>query len=358
MKIMYVITGLGVGGAEKIVCNLIDKLTEEKHEAVLVYLRGDKAVLPKNSSVKVYGLGLEGPLDLFSSFWKLRKLIRKYEPSVVHSHMFHANILCRLVRPFTDIRRLISSVHNTTEGGIVRSIIYRLTDKLTDVTTNVSDEAVKAYIDKKATPFNRILAIKNGIDTDNFSPKDKSQSCTFRLISVGSLTYQKDYPNLLGALHILKNDGVNFNMRIVGDGPLKEQIYSLAEKLDLCNEVNFVNHSDSIPALLNESDGFVLASRWEGFGLVVAEAMACELPVVATNCGGVAEVLGDPNWLVVPEDAVILSTKIKRMIGMSLEERIRLGKLNRQRVIEQFSFERMYGDYKYLYEKNIRNSHL
>ena len=100
---------------------------------------------------------------------------------------------------------------------------------------------------------------------------------------------------------------------------------------------------------MSASDAFVLSSSWEGFGLVVAEAMACERVVVATDCGGVSEVVGSNGFLVEPKNSILLAEALNKALDLSDHERSNIGVAARQRIIDNFSLEANVDAYFKLY---------
>lgn len=348
MKILYVITGLGQGGAERVVCDLADKMYEKGHEVKIAYLTGEVLTLPESKSIEVIKINLNKAKDLPSSYFRLAKLIRTYNPDVVHSHMVHANIMTRLVRLVIPMQKLICTAHNSNEGGFLRMLMYRITHKLADVTTNVSNEAVKAFESMRAVPYDEMRAIYNGIDLKRFfynlnARSEIEQELNISsddkvILAVGRLSEQKDYPNLLNAIHALKKDcDFAFKLIIVGEGELRALIENTIDRLDIRDNVVLLGRRDDIPRLMSATDLFVLPSKYEGFGLVVAEAMACKCLVVATDCGGVAEVLNNPEFLVPHSDSNALKNKIKYALNVNkaLKDKIVLQNLGHVR--ENFS---------------------
>ncbi|MCQ4104659.1 glycosyltransferase [Erwinia persicina] len=346
MKILFVISGLQMGGAEAQVCELADNLTYLGEEVSIVCLSGEVIRKPENADIKIYNLNIEKkPASVLLGMMKLRKIIKNFNPDVIHSHMFHANILMRLLRFLISFPALICTVHNSYEGGRVRTFLYRYTDSFADVTTNVSDEATKAYIDKGAVKSDKIITIKNAISTDKFIFSNEARVRIRNelkvgddksiLLAVGRLTKQKDYPNLINAFS--KIEDKNTVLLIIGDGELKAELVSLAESLDLNNRVFWLGLKNNIHEFMSTADVFVLASRWEGFGLVVAEAMSCKRVVVATDCGGVAEVIGDCGYLVTPNDSEKLATAIDDALKLSQTQSSQVGEKARSRVKKLFS---------------------
>lgn len=346
MKILFVITGLGVGGAEAVVTNLADELSNRGHQVCIAYLAGEAIIVPKNSSVSLVSLKLKGFFSLFSVFIRLRQLIISYRPDVVHSHMLHANLVSRIARLTVKIPRLICTAHSNFEGGAIRMLAYRLTDSLGDVFTNVSQHAVLAFEKLHAVPKDKMIAVLNGIDSQKFYP-DAERRQIYRnkmgfgekkiLIAVGRLFESKDYPNLINAFSVIKEKDANTKLIVVGDGPLRETLHDMVVKLGLAGHVEFLGVRHDIPDLLRAADVFVLSSAWEGFALVVGEAMATERVVVATDCGGVREVLGDAGFLVPTSDVLALSQGMQRALSLDHTQATMLGVAARKRIIQNNS---------------------
>ena len=361
MKNAFVITGLGMGGAEHVVVNLADKLSKQGVEVLLVYLTGQAFVFPKNKKIKVIAINMIGYRDFFNAYIKLRKIIKEFKPDVVHGHMVHANILTRLLRLSLHIPRLISTAHNTNEGGRLRMLAYRFTDMLCDITTNVSEEAVNAFISKKAVNSKKIICVHNGISTDRFNysfsernrvRKELNISSNKLLLAVGRLEIAKDYPNLINAIALLKDERLDFKLIIVGEGSQKQKLIELVSTLGVQDYVEFIGVRRDIPSLMSASDIFVLPSAWEGFGLVVAEAMACKRVVVATDCGGVKEVVGQSGILVRPKDSIELANALSTALNLNDDEKSKLGLNARSRIERLYSLDAVMKTWIKLYKSN------
>lgn len=349
LKIMYVITGLGLGGAEKVVTSLADEMADRGNKVLLVYMTGDAPLRPSNPAVELVKLEVNSPRDLLAFLAEFRQLHARFEPDVVHTHLVHANIIVRLSRLITPIRRLITTAHNRNEEGRFRMIGYRVTNWLADVSTNVSAEAVRAFEVQRAVPAGKMLAVHNGISLCQFQTSVRGVSRirselglaedTKLIVSVGRLSEPKDYPNLLNALarHVDKNR--NWHLAVAGDGPLRNELATLTQELGLDERVSFLGVRNDIPDLLSAADVFVLSSAWEGFPMVVGEAMACECVVVATDCGGVREFLGDSKLLVKPKSPEALAAAINDALKLSPDQRTAYGQSARKRIRELYSLE-------------------
>lgn len=349
MKICIIITGLGMGGAERQVCDLADQFSGKDHHILLISMTGETVNRPQSTNlIEVAELNMaKTPLGFIKAYWQARRLINQFKPDVVHSHMVHANLFARLLRLSARIPKLICTAHSSNEGGRGRMLAYRLTDVLCDLSTNVSQEAVDALIAKGAVSANRMVAMPNGIDTERFTFSPASRASlraklqltdnTSLILAVGRFTDAKDYPNLLTAFNQLPNELSRAQLAIIGIGEGQTNIEALAVQLGLTQRVHFLGLQRNVHEWMSAADLFVLSSAWEGFGLVVAEAMACERVVVATDCGGVKEVLGDSGILVPAKNSLALTKGLEE--GLKLNSNIALnnGKKSRQRVIDYYS---------------------
>lgn len=348
MKILLLITGMGVGGAERQLVDLADGFHEKGHFVKICYLTGPCLVRPNCEDIEILGLNVAKSICGFiSAYISLRKIIHDFRPDVVHSHMVHANLIARLVRLSVRIPRLICTAHSNNEGGKFRMLAYRVTDRLADVTTNVSNDAVSAFEAKGATRPGIMLTVTNGIDTVKFTPNTTVRELlrqaegitnTDRVIlAVGRFNTAKDYPNLLHAYKQLLLSGSSAQLWIIGDGELRDEIKRLTEQLALTDQIRFLGIQKNIPDWLNAADVFVLSSAWEGLPLVVGEAMACEKVVVTTNAGGVREFLGEHGFLVPIHNALALSVGLQKALNLSVDDSYNLGHKARERVVEKYS---------------------
>lgn len=352
MKILYLITGLGGGGAERIVANLADEMHQCGHSVKIAFLKGTIVVSPKSKDIEVIYLGLEALTDINRAFTKYKQLLKDFVPDVVHAHMVHANIFARVCQIFFSVKKLICSAHSNNEGGKIRMLAYRLTHNLSELTTNVSTNAAKSFIKQKAVPVDGVLTVYNGIDLNNFKENDNYDLKenlglsvdTKIFIAVGRFHDAKDYPNLIQAFHHFKKKYSTFDLAskliIVGDGELESDIRKIIDLLELSQDVILLGRRDDISNLLSASDFFVLSSKYEGLPTVVIEAMACKTFVIATDCGGSAEIMGDTGILVPPENSKALAQALKEAVNKSPLEIKENNLRARQRVEELFSLEK------------------
>ncbi|OQD50910.1 glycosyl transferase [Enterobacter cancerogenus] len=349
MRITLIITGLSMGGAEKQVCDLADQLSCKGAQIQLISLSGKTLITPSNNEIEIISLSMrKNPLSLLLTYFKARKEIKKFKPDIVHSHMVHANIFARLLRITTPVPKLVSTSHNSYEGGSLRAFICRITDPLSTLSTNVSQEATESIIKRGSVNKAKVATVHNGINIEKFRFNEESREKlrheigvdqqTPLLLSVGRLAPAKDYPNLLRAFSAIKGrTSVEPQLAIIGGGALETELKALAAESGIADRVHWLGIKTNVNEWMSAADIFVLSSAWEGFGLVVAEAMAAERVVVATDCGGIKEVSGNNGFLVPPHACAALAEAIITALNLSPEDARQMGAASRSHVEQHFS---------------------
>ncbi|WP_372403805.1 glycosyltransferase [Acinetobacter piscicola] len=352
MKVLYLITSLGMGGAENVLANLTDGLVQRGCEVKIICLKGEVLVKPQSDKAEIVSLNFDSLSNLSSILKSIKTIILNDQPDIVHAHMFHAIIVARILRITTPIKKLICTAHSKAFGGKLRALAYKMTDRWSDINTNVSYEATENFIKHKIFNKNNSLTITNGVDTEKFifNFADRIAYRTqFKIadnekvfIAIGRFNEAKDYPNLINAFNLFREKShVESKLLIVGDGELRQLIENLIIDTHLSDQIILLGIRHNIPQLLSMADFFVLSSAWEGFGLVVAEAMATERVVIATDCGGVKEVLGATDFLVEPQNPIKLAEKMLHVVQLNDLDCGQIGKINRQRVVDHYSLDAM-----------------
>ena len=365
MKICFIITGLGMGGAERQVCDLADELTLLKHNIIIISLGGNSIVKPKSKKIELIELNMKKtPLGLISSLKASSKIIKDFKPNIIHSHMVHANIFARLVKFFIKIPKLICSAHGNNEGGILRILSYRITDRLADLTTNVSKDAVNVFIKNKAVIKERIINVPNGIDHHRFQfsslARTKKRSLlnineqTILYLAIGRLCEPKDYSNMLCAFASVVKESKQWDKKvllaIIGQGELEKELKTLASELKIQNYVHFLGMHLDVEDWLSAADFYVMSSAWEGLPLVIAEAMSVKRFVIATDCGGVKELVGNTGVLVPPKDYHALANAMLDAMRMPSAEKTEMTTKARARIIKYYSLSSVVKKWLNLYQ--------
>ena len=364
MRIVYVLNSLGMGGAEKQALAVAERMAKRGHQVAVVTLKlRVRDEWP--ATLETVRLGLRAnPVSLIAGLLRARRFLIDFQPDVIHSHSFHANILARLLRIVVPHPVVVSTIHNVYEGGRARMFAYRLTDRLSRRTIAVSEAVQRRFIELKAVPQKKFFVAPNGIDSAEFAPEPAGRdrvraemgvSATespdrFVWLAAGRVTPAKDYPNLLRAFVQVSKDCANAELWIAGAPSLNEgkrAVNRASRDVDVDaaatehahEQVRWLGLRRDMPALLDAADGFVLASAWEGMPLALVEAMAMEKPVVATDVGGVRELVGDAGAVVAPKDSDALAEAMIAVMRLSRQERAHLGLIARERVVRHFNIE-------------------
>ncbi|MGD0630316.1 MAG: glycosyltransferase [Terracidiphilus sp.] len=360
MVIVYMLTSLGMGGAERQVLGLAMRMADRGHAVKLVVLRPALAEQWPTALPVIHLDMRRSPASVMKGFYRAARFLRGYRPDFVHSHTFHANIVARLLRIFVPAAVVLSTVHNVYEGGPHRMIAYRLTDFLCKRTTAVSAVAAERYVQLKAVPRHKCVVVTNGIETAHFLSNsarrmkmrtDMDAMDKFVWLTAGRLAPAKDIPNLLAAFKTVRATHPDVELWIAGEGnPTGEkQVAAFCVEHGSLEHVRWLGLRRDLPALLDAADGFVLASAWEGMPLVVGEAMAMEKPVVATDVGGVHELMGEAGMLAPAKNPEALAAAMLVLMRSSFEARQKLGRAARVRIEDYFSIEARAQQWESLY---------
>jgi len=364
MRIVYVFTSLGMGGAERQGLALAARMAQRGHTVAVLVLR-PRLAEEWPTDLETIHLGLRRPpLSFVTGLAHARRFLLGFRPDLLHSHSFHANIFARLLKLFLPSSRVISTVHNVYEGRWPRMIAYRLTDALASRTTAVSQAAADRFIRLKAIPKHRCVVLPNGIDTAEFAPIPERRAETrvememntdFVWLAAGRLTPAKDYPNLLRAFAQVRIAHPATQLWIAGETagakrtPTGGYVFGFVSERGALENVRFLGLRRDMPALLDAADAFVLSSAWEGMPLAVGEAMAIEKPVVATDVGGVRQLLGEAGIVVPPADPNALAHAMIDLMQAPAAARNELGRAARQRIREHFSMDARADQWEALY---------
>ena len=175
MRIAYVLTSLGVGGAERQVVALAERMAARGHAVSLLLLRPRQPEERPTTVDRFYLDMRKTPASILAGPVRGRRFLRAFSPDLIHSHVFPANMAARLLRLFHSAP-VLSTVHNVYEGSWPRMLAYRLTDPLSRWTTAVSQAAADRYVRLKAVPADKCLVLTNGIDTAEFAPSPERRA--------------------------------------------------------------------------------------------------------------------------------------------------------------------------------------
>lgn len=367
--LLLVITSLFRGGAETQLVNIAIKLIERNWKIIIVTLipSNDFVSELRNSDIKILSLNMQrGKPDILTIF-KMGKIINKYQPDIVHSHMVHANLLIRFTRLFYKIPILISTTHNINEGGRIRELAYQFTDTLSDLTTTISKNVAENHIKRKIVTKEKLKYIPNGINLNKFKKnlnirlitrKSLQVNNEFVWLAVGRIEKQKDYGNLIDAIFNLTRTCSNIKLFIIGIGSQELVIKEEVKSKGLQNIVKFLGLRKDIPNLMNAADAYVMSSAYEGLPIVLLEAAATGLPIVATDVGGNSEIVIDNRTgiLVPPKNSIVLTQALKNIMSLSEEERLKMGSISIEHIRQNYDIDKIANIWDEIYNKFTLNS--
>jgi glycosyltransferase involved in cell wall biosynthesis len=360
-RVLLLITLAEVGGAQSYVAALLPALAERYDVVLAAYGEGPLVEEAARTGARFVPLQHVRrpihPLRDLAGFVELTRLFRRERPEVVHASSSKAGVLGRLAAAATRVPVRFFTVHGWAFSAYsgAASLLYRVLDRLmaplTTVTICVSEQELAAGLEAGTCSAERSVVIHNAVDVAA-APRSRHDRLVPRLIAVGRLKAPKDFLTLVRALARLPEGG--FEVMLVGDGPDRGEVEDELRKLGVEGRVKLAGERSDVPALLADSDVFVLSSRSEGLPVSVLEAMAAELPVVASNVGGLGELVvdGETGVLVPPGDPEALAEALGRLIG-DRELRRRLGAAGRARAERLFDLDAFRLAHLDLYDRQL-----
>jgi glycosyltransferase involved in cell wall biosynthesis len=343
-RILVLITLAETGGAQTYVATLLPALAPRFEVVVAAHGEGPLADAVRAAGVRFVPLrhmrrALRPARDLLGLV-ELARLIRRERPDIVHVNSSKAGILGRMAAVLAGAPITVFTVHGwafKAYSGLA-SALYRSADRLmaraTTMTICVTETERAAGLAARTCRADRTIVISNAVDVES-APRSRHDGDPPAIVTVGRLAWPKDPVTLVRALARVR--GHPFSALIVGDGPEQPGVEAEIRELGLESTVQLRGPRRDVPDLLAGADVFVLASRSEGGPISVLEAMAAGLPVVASDVGGVRELVADgTTGLLVPAgDPDALAAALKRLLA-DPELRRRLGAAGRERAAERF----------------------
>ncbi|MEA3292754.1 MAG: glycosyltransferase family 4 protein [Pseudomonadota bacterium] len=284
------------------------------------------------------------PTRDLSAYRALRKTMIEFQPHLLHAHSSKAGVLGRLAAHRLGIPSIFTAHGWPFAPGIptpqrLYSLpVERFMARCTGAIITVSDYDRRLALEKRVAGSGKLFTIHNGI-SDTPCRADPGSGDDVRLAMVARFTRQKDHDCLIRAM---KEVDDNVRCTLAGDGPLLEQARKTVADEGLTGRVEIPGEVTKVARLLADCQLFVLSSRWEGLPISVLEAMRAELPVVASDVGGVSEAVvdGETGLLVTPGNASALAVKINGLVEQPTL-RVKLGKAGKCRYEKYFAANEM-----------------
>jgi glycosyltransferase involved in cell wall biosynthesis len=368
MNVLHVITTVGRGGAESHLLELVRGQRVNGWGVSVAYLRGDGywTTALEALGAQVHPLKLQRYGDL-APLWRLRRLMQELRPAVVHAHLQPAELYARLAMiGSSPAPTFIISKHNDEPffRGPGAKVLGKWVARRACHIIAISD-AVKRYVSADlGLSEDRISTIHYGINPAAYQSISSAEVATLRsswlgreskgwlIGTVARLVPQK-------ALHVMleayaayrKRASLPSRLVIVGQGPLEQELKAFAARLGLGGKVVWAGFREDIPTVMTALDLFALSSIYEGFGLVLIEAMSARKPVVASAVSAIPEVVADGRTgvLVPPRDAGRIAEAFLRFETESLREDY--GRAGHERALEHFTLDKMVGRTSEIYAR-------
>lgn len=358
-KILYVITRAEHGGAQVHVSQLIEGFRGRYESFLAVGEEGFLADRARELGAEVTILpDLVHPISPgkdMGALFSISRYIKEIEPDLVHAHSSKAGLLGRLAAKLRGVPSVFTAHGWAFTDGVSKKQkaiaipLERFAGKLASKIITVSEYDKRLAMKYKVVPEEKIKAVWNGVPDTEW--RSNNVDGAPRLVMVARFSEQKDHATLLSALGGMKD--WEWTLDLIGGGPGLDEVRAMSRELGIGHRVNFLGalEPDQVEKLLSNSSIFVLSSRWEGLPLVIIEAMRAELPVVATDVGGVSEAVidGETGYLIAPGDAGGLRSRLKKLMD-SQDLRRKMGKAGRARYEKYFTVERMLRETAKVYE--------
>ena len=363
--VMFVISGLERGGAEYQLVTTAAGLSERGwNVTVLSYLPFSPdswASELQGTNIRLFTLNASSGMLKYAGLLGAVMAVKRFRPDILVGFMYHGIMTARIAGRLTGVPAVVSSVRNERDGPL-RERIMRATDGLTDAVTVQSCHLASELAQKQVAAGSHVYVIPNSVDVARFAmrlyrDRTRERFCVgrdqFLWLAVGRLDHAKDYPNLLNAFAALAQRHHNTRLMIAGDGPLKGDLHTMVQRMDMDSRVRLLGLRQDMPALYAASDALVLSSAWEGMPNVLLEAMASRTPVVATSVGTVPEVVADgkTGFIVPPHDHRALSNAMARIIELPEETRRAFGRAGYDRVLSDYSRESVIDKWEDLFDR-------
>jgi glycosyltransferase involved in cell wall biosynthesis len=348
-NVAFIVTRLELAGAEKQLVQIAIGLQERGWQvsvlSMLPPIAYEQELRKKGVTVATLGMerGSANPTYLF----KAANIFRQWKPKVLCTFNYHADVLGRFAGKLAGVPVITSSIRNENFGGGLRDALIKYTNFLAPQMTTNSTLAAKSLIGRGLVAEKNMRVIPNGIRLEPYAFNAKAREAfraewaitgdEFVWLAVGRLEEQKDFKTLLQAFSKLFSG----RLLVAGEGPMLGELKTDANNLGLKERVRFLGLRKDIPLVLSAADAFVLSSAWEGLPNVVMEALAAAKPVVATDVGGVRELVEEnkSGFIVPAKSPDLLAAAMQKLMMLLPTQRTDMGRYGFEHVKKMYSLE-------------------
>jgi len=353
VKICYVIGQLDRGGAERQLYELAKGINRGVFHPVVVSLSSGGCWVEEFRKLGIQVIELQRRKNReLSRLSRLIRLFRTIRPDIVHTYLYSANSYGRIAAIVTGVPVIIASERSLPEVGKDKSRRQVFIDRILALFSHGiicnSRKAAETLVERYSFDPGKVFTVHNGISTDDFFKETgiagKARTGQKVVGTVGRLHPSKNHRLFLDAARLVleRTGSGHLKFIIIGDGESRGELERHAQRSGIADNVVFAGERMDVPAMLKGMDVFVMSSLYEGLSNAIMEAMLAGLPVVATDAGGNRELVvdGETGFLCPLDDASSLAERILYLLGNG-REAVLMGARGRERVIREFSVEKM-----------------
>lgn len=369
-RVLFLITTTDFGGTESILLELVRRMRGRGLELEVCSLcpPGQVGREIQALGIPLTSLGMAPDasfVELAKGAYRLARTIDEREIDLAQTFLYRANVVGALAAKLARRKpALISSQRSLNPAGFHNAArAVRWTRRFADLVVAVSSAVRDEVLSTERTHADKVVVIRNGVDTTLFAPRDGTRmrrelglpDGALVVGGVGRLAPVKGFEYLVAATAIAIERGVDIETLLVGDGPQRGQLEAYAAELGIAEHVHFLGMRRDLPELYAAMDIFALPSVQEGSPNALMEAMACGKPVIASPVGGVPEIVDDrvSGLLVTPAEPERWADAIERLDGTP-RMRMELGRNARARALESLDIELTVAAHADLYASAIR----
>jgi glycosyltransferase involved in cell wall biosynthesis len=369
-KILFIITYLELGGAQKQLLYILKSLDRNKYSLYLYagnegYLKEDFLNIPDvtvklDSSLK---RKINPFLDL-PAFLKLFFFLRRNSFDIVHTHSPKASILGRWAAFFSGLRNIVYTVHGWPFHDFMHPLAYyfylfleKITAKITKKIIVPSQADLKIGLEKKIASLEKLTLIHYGVEIEVFDKiyqeRKKVDKRADLIFTISSLKKQKGIFYFLTIAKMLLLENPRLNFTIAGDGPLRRKVKEKINNLKLKDKVQLVGWSRDIAYFLKRADIFILTSLWEGLPVSLIEAVIAGVPVIVTDTGGIRDIVtNNQQGLIIKPVNILEIRKSCQNILKNYADWHKIIEDNRKKLdLSYWSYQRMLGQLTEIYDR-------
>lgn len=335
-KILHI--AQSAGGVAEYLYMFLKNWRNENYEHILIVSQDYQKQLDRfklyTSNIYIVPMTREiNPKSDIQAIFKIKKILKQIEPDIVYLHSSKAGAIGRIALAFNFETKILYNAHGwyfnaqiSNKKKMLFAIIERILAVKTDKIINISKSEYESALKYKIASKKKMCIIENGIDFTKFENSDKYRKETrikyhirdneIVIGVVGRLSEQKDPMTMIKAFELVNKENKNTKLMYVGSGNLEEEVKQYAKEKNILDKVIVTGWVNNVEQYIPAFDIAVLPSKWEGFGLVLIEYMACNKPIVATKVGGIQDIIKDKKngYLLECKNFPKLANRIENLI--------------------------------------------